>query len=79
MNHYTAGIFDIPRPIGGRIRAFLADRRRSTLEALARERGYRQAVFELSSYSDRELADMGIARCDIRRLVRENPNPKTTR
>lgn len=33
---------------------------------------YRQVVFELSGYSDRELEDLGIARYDIERLARES-------
>jgi uncharacterized protein YjiS (DUF1127 family) len=33
---------------------------------------YEDAVRELSSLSDRELADIGIARSDIARVVREH-------
>ena len=32
---------------------------------------YRQTLFELSVCSDRQLNDMGIARCGIRRIARE--------
>jgi len=33
---------------------------------------YRQTSGELHALSDRELADIGISRCDIPRVVREN-------
>mgnify|MGYP001812053894 CR=1 FL=1 len=36
-----------------------------------RRKSYNQTVFELSWCSDRDLSDLGIARCDIRRLARE--------
>ncbi len=39
--------------------------------ALARHHRYRQTVFELSSCSDRDLDDLGIARSDIHRIARE--------
>ena len=32
--------------------------------------GYREAVRELSRFSDRELSDIGIRRCDIEDIVR---------
>lgn len=35
------------------------------------EKEIRQAISELESYSDRELADIGIARCDIESVVRD--------
>ncbi|MEX3316983.1 DUF1127 domain-containing protein [Sulfitobacter sp. PS-8MA] len=40
-------------------------------EARARRASYRQTLNELQALSDRELADIGLARCDIRRLARE--------
>ena len=39
--------------------------------ALERRRAYRQTVLELSWLSDRELADLGLMRCDIHRIARE--------
>lgn len=46
---------------------------RSHIEALyLRQKAYRNTVFELSQCSDRDLNDLGIARCDIRRLARES-------
>ncbi len=33
-------------------------------------RRYREAVRELSQFSDRELSDIGIRRCDIEDIVR---------
>lgn len=77
MSHISAGLLESPWPVGDRIRNFLAERSHSIIEALARRRRYRQTVFELSNCSDRELHDMGIARCDIRRLARESEETKT--
>lgn len=37
----------------------------------ARRADYLQTVHELSSLDNRELADLGIARCDIPRVARE--------
>ena len=37
----------------------------------ARRALYRQTMFELSTLTDRDLADLGIARCDIRRIARD--------
>ena len=34
---------------------------------------YREAVRELSQFSDRELSDTGISRCDIEYVAREVP------
>jgi uncharacterized protein YjiS (DUF1127 family) len=39
-------------------------------EKLNAWRRYRQAVRELSQFSDRELSDIGICRCDIEDIVR---------
>ena len=40
-------------------------------DALTRRNVYQQTVHELSTLSDRDLADLGISRCDIRRLAKE--------
>ena len=49
------------------IRRFLAN-----WAAWAEERrAYREAVFELGALTDRNLADIGIARCDIQAVARE--------
>ena len=48
----------------GALRARLAD-------ALERRRAYRQTMHELRWLSDRELADLGLMRCDIDRVARE--------
>ena len=37
----------------------------------AERRNFNDAVYELSALSDRDLADIGIARCDIQRVARE--------
>lgn len=39
--------------------------------ARARRAAYRRTFAELDQLSDRELSDIGIARCDIHRLARE--------
>jgi uncharacterized protein YjiS (DUF1127 family) len=36
-----------------------------------RWRRYRRVLAELEFYSDRELADLGIARSDLRRIAKE--------
>jgi len=40
-------------------------------QKLANWRRYRHAVRELSSLTDRELADIGISRCDIQSIAHE--------
>jgi uncharacterized protein YjiS (DUF1127 family) len=37
-----------------------------------RRRRYKTTVRELLSLSDRELSDIGISRCDIRRIAKQN-------
>ncbi len=54
------------------IRTLFADGRRSFATAVARRRNYIRTIHELSICTDRDLADMGIARSDIRRLARES-------
>lgn len=43
----------------------------SVKEALARNAVYKKTVRELSSLSDHELSDIGIARCDIYAIARQ--------
>lgn len=43
----------------------------ATTKAWARHASYRRTLSELRALSDRELADFGVVRCDIRRLARE--------
>jgi uncharacterized protein YjiS (DUF1127 family) len=43
----------------------------SGAQALRRYRVYSQTYAELSALSDRELADLGISRFDIRQVARE--------
>ncbi len=43
----------------------------SARRAVLRHKVYRATLQELNSLSDRDLSDLGIARCDIRRLARE--------
>lgn len=53
---------------------------RATLsEARARRAAYRRTFAELDQLSDRELSDIGIARCDIHRLAREEYSKDLTR
>ncbi len=51
--------------------AALSDRLGHISELLVRRKVERTTYFELSALSDRELNDLGIARCDIRRIARE--------
>ena len=43
--------------------------------AIRREREFRRAVAELESFNDHLLADIGICRGDIQRVVRGEPPP----
>ena len=54
------------------IRKNFAEMRTRIEAAHRRRKSYRNTVFELSQCSDRDLSDLGIARCDIRRLARES-------
>lgn len=51
--------------IAERARDFFGD----VIEGLARRRMTRQTISELQSLSDRELADLGLHRCEIRRIA----------
>lgn len=42
--------------------------------AVAKRRVYRATFHELSVLNDRDLNDLGIARCDIKRLAQEAAN-----
>ena len=42
------------------------------------EKGIRQAIHELESYTDRELSDIGIVRCDIETVVRNGRGDSNT-
>jgi uncharacterized protein YjiS (DUF1127 family) len=46
----------------------------SGAQALRRHRIYSRTLAELSALSDRELADLGMSRFDIRRVAREAAN-----
>jgi uncharacterized protein YjiS (DUF1127 family) len=67
-------------PVGGTAGSWRGDlRETSRLEALvarlqhrwAAYQTYRQTVEELQLLSDRDLDDIGVARCDIRMIARE--------
>jgi uncharacterized protein YjiS (DUF1127 family) len=45
----------------------------SLIRMIRAMRGYRRTVNELSQLSDRELADIGIDRCDIPRIAAGHP------
>jgi len=67
----THGIVVEPRPAGSSrwIQRVLAMLSRLGL-AIRREREFRRAIAELESFNDRLLADIGICRSDIDRVVR---------
>ena len=57
--------------MAARIIAALSDRLGHISELMVRRRVERTTYFELSKLSDNELYDLGIARCDIRRIAQE--------
>jgi uncharacterized protein YjiS (DUF1127 family) len=46
---------------------------------LKEKHAYHQAISELSSMSDRELADIGVVRCDIPAIARDAAKAKYAR
>ena len=44
----------------------------SFAQSVQRYRAYRNTVSELSALADRDLADLGVSRCDIPRLARDS-------
>lgn len=52
-------------------RTFFDQKRKQIRMALAKRGVYNTTRRELSALSDRDLTDLGIARCDINRLARE--------
>jgi uncharacterized protein YjiS (DUF1127 family) len=73
-SHAAFAGYDLPETngaLGGIRRAFQG------LAVWSAERhAYNEAVFELSALSDRDLADIGIARCDIPAVAREAAKAK---
>lgn len=57
--------------LGARAAASLADVMNAVAKHLARRAVARSTFIELASLSNAELADMGIARCEIRRIALE--------
>ena len=53
------------------VRSFFQRKREQFFEASAKRKVFRDTFSELASLSDRELADLGIPRCNIRRLAWE--------
>ncbi len=52
-------------------RTFFHHKQDQAREALARRRVYRETYHELSMLTDRDLADLGIPRSNIKRLAQE--------
>ena len=52
--------------------------RRRVAQIKARRAAYDRTFTELTALSDRELSDIGIARCDIRRLASEELSKEQT-
>ena len=67
MAQMTATAFPTTQGNGSFLSRFIEDRR----AARARRAVYTQTVRELGALSDRDLADIGIGRSDIRRIARE--------
>ena len=57
--------------LGARLAATIADLLNGAAKALARRNVARTTFNELAALSNAELADMGIARCQIRRIALE--------
>lgn len=73
-SHPAYAGYDLPEansPLNG-IRRFLANWAAWSAE----RRAYREAVSELSALTDRNLVDIGIARCDIPAVAREAARAK---
>jgi uncharacterized protein YjiS (DUF1127 family) len=73
-SHSDFAGYDVPAENGaiGGVRRVLRN-----VSAWSQERrAYNQAAFELSGLSDRDLADIGIARCDIPSIAREAAQAK---
>jgi uncharacterized protein YjiS (DUF1127 family) len=51
---------------------------KNTLRLWAMHREFRAVLAELDSYSDRELADLGVSRGDVARLAYEEAERRTT-
>lgn len=62
----TVQTLHAPAFLTGTVRRLFAP----SLAALDRYKTYRRSVAELEACSDRDLSDLGIYRCDIRRLAR---------
>ena len=65
MAFTTYGNLDASATLADRFGAFITDLR----EARAKRRVYRTTLNELSSLSNRELADLGIARGEVRNIA----------
>lgn len=64
------------RAVGFGLRDRVAAMVRVYNEGAARRRVYRQTLAELAALSDRDLADLGIHRAQIRRVALEAANAK---
>jgi uncharacterized protein YjiS (DUF1127 family) len=51
---------------------------KDALRVRAMHREFRAVLAELDSYSDRELADLGVGRADVARLAYEEAERRTT-
>ena len=71
MSLFPENTLEIHWPNEGAIGRFSTMVRQWLKEARLRRKSFHQTVHELSYCSDRDLSDLGIARCDIRRLARE--------
>lgn len=52
-------------------RTYFHQRQNERREASQRRKIYRQTVFELSNLTNRDLRDLGIPRCNIKRIAME--------
>ncbi|MEM9105487.1 MAG: DUF1127 domain-containing protein [Pseudomonadota bacterium] len=71
MSVITENTLNVQRPHEGTFGRIANAVRRWLQEAHIRRKSYKQTVLELSWCDERDLADLGIARFDIRRLAKE--------
>ena len=62
---------DVARGGDSRLGVWLRELRTTLSQRAARRAAYRRTLDELIGLSDKDLADLGIARANIRRIARE--------
>ena len=71
MSYIQASNHAIHWPVMDNIRSFISAKHEAYKMRKVRRKVYNQTVLELSNCSDQALRDLGIFRCDIKRLAKE--------